>query len=429
MDKRISQLRDFLDSAHSVYHAVAALSWMLEDEGYQLVSEGEQWVLYPGGKYYMSRGGSALIAFRIPEVVPTGFMMSAAHADRPCFKLKENGELSGSYTRLSTEKYGGMLMAPWLDRPLSVAGRVLVETDSGVESRLLDIDRDLMLIPNVAIHMNRKGNEGYSWNPAVDMLPLLGGKETAGRLQTLLEHEAGGKILGHDLSLYVRQKASIWGVDSEYISAAGLDDLECVWGCMQGFLAAREAASIPVLCVFDSEEVGSCSAQGADSGLLESVLDRICKALELDLHRMLSNSMMLSADNAHALHPNHPELSDAGNAPVPGGGVVLKFNANQKYTTDGVSAAIFRKLCARCQVPVQTYYNRADLPGGSTLGNISLAHVSVLSADIGLAQLAMHSCYETASVMDALYLCDAMEIFYSSALEQNGDGSIKILSN
>ena len=373
MDKRISQLRDFLDSAHSVYHAVAALSWMLEDEGYQLVSEGEQWVLYPGGKYYMSRGGSALIAFRIPEVVPTGFMMSAAHADRPCFKLKENGELSGSYTRLSTEKYGGMLMAPWLDRPLSVAGRVLVETDSGVESRLLDIDRDLMLIPNVAIHMNRKVNEGYSWNPAVDMLPLLGGKETAGRLQTLLEHEAGGKILGHDLSLYVRQKASIWGVDSEYISAAGLDDLECVWGCMQGFLAAREAASIPVLCVFDSEEVGSCSAQGADSGLLESVLDRICKALELDLHRMLSNSMMLSADNAHALHPNHPELSDAGNAPVPGGGVVLKFNANQKYTTDGVSAAIFRKLCARCQVPVQTYYNRADLPGGSTLGNISLA--------------------------------------------------------
>ena len=429
MDKRIGQLRDFLDSAHSVYHAVAALSWMLEDEGYQLVPEGEQWILYPGGKYYMSRGGSALIAFRIPEVVPAGFMMSAAHADRPGFKLKENGELSGSYTRLSTEKYGGMLMAPWLDRPLSVAGRVLVETETGIESRLLDIDRDLMLIPNVAIHMNRKVNEGYAWNPAVDMLPLLGGKETAGRLQTLLEHEAGGKILGHDLYLYVRQKASIWGVDSEYISAAGLDDLECVWGCTQGFLAAREAASIPVLCVFDSEEVGSCSAQGADSGLLESVLQRICNALELDLHRMLSNSMLLSADNAHALHPNHPELSDANNAPVPGAGVVLKFNANQKYTTDGVSAALFRKLCARCQVPVQTYYNRADLPGGSTLGNISSSHVSVLSADIGLAQLAMHSCYETASVMDALYLCDAMEAFYSSALEQNGDGSIHILSN
>ena len=429
MDKRIGQLRDFLDSAHSVYHAVAALSWLLEDEGYQFLPEGEQWTLYPGSKYYMTRGGSALVAFRIPEVVPIGFMMSAAHGDRPGFKLKENGELSGSYTRLSTEKYGGMLMAPWLDRPLSVAGRVLVETEDGVESRLLDIDRDLMLIPNVAIHMNRKVNEGYTWNPAVDMLPLLGGKDAAGRLDALLEHEAGGKILGHDLYLYVRQKASVWGIDSEYISAAGLDDLECVWGCTQGFLAAQEARSIPVLCVFDSEEVGSCSAQGAGSGLLETVLERICKALDLDLPAMLSGSMMLSADNAHALHPNHPELSDANNAPVPGKGVVLKFNANLKYTTDGTSAAVFRKLCNQAQVPVQTYYNRSDLPGGSTLGNISLAHVSVLSADIGLAQFAMHSCYETASVLDALYLCDAMEAFYSSALEQTGEGSVRILAN
>ena len=429
MDKRIGELRSFLDSAHSVYHAVAALGWMLEDEGYQLLPEGEPWTLYPGGKYYMVRGGSALIAFRVPGVVPLGFMMSAAHADRPGFKLKENGELTGSFTRLSTEKYGGMLMAPWLDRPLSVAGRVLVETEDGIESRLLDIDRDLMLIPNVAIHMNRKVNEGYAWNPAVDLLPLLGGKDAAGRLQALLEREAGGKILGHDLYLYVRQKASVWGVDSEYISAAGLDDLECVWGCTQGFLAAREVSSVPVLCVFDSEEVGSCSAQGADSGLLQTVLERICKALELDLHTMLSNSMMLSADNAHALHPNHPELSDAGNAPVPGGGVVLKFNGNQKYTTDGASAALVRTVCKRAQVPVQTYYNRADLPGGSTLGNISLSHVSVLSADIGLAQLAMHSCYETASALDALYLCDAMEMFYSSALEQTAEGTIRLLSN
>ena len=428
MDKRIGELRDFLDSAHSVYHAVAALSWLLEDEGYQFLPEGEQWTLYPGGKYYMTRGASALIAFRIPEVVPMGFMMSAAHADRPGFQLKENGELTGSYTRLSTEKYGGMLMAPWLDRPLSVAGRVLVETEDGVESRLLDIDRDLMLIPNVAIHMNRKANEGYAWNPAVDLLPLLGGKDSAGRLQTLLEHEAGGKILGHDLYLYVRQKATVWGIDSEYISAAGLDDLECVWGCSQGFLAADEARSIPVLCVFDSEEVGSCSAQGAGSGLLETVLERICKALELDLSTMLAGSMMLSADNAHALHPNPPELSDANNAPIPGGGVVLKFNGNQKYTTDGASAAVFRKLCAQAQVPVQTYYNRADLPGGSTLGNISLAHVSVLSADIGVAQFAMHSCYETAAVADVLYLCDAMKMFYGSALEQMVDGSIRILA-
>jgi len=286
-----------------------------------------------------------------------------------------------------------------------------------------------MLIPNVAIHMNRKVNEGYAWNPAVDMLPLLGGKDAAGRLQTLLEHEAGGEILGHDLYLYVRQKAAVWGIDSEYISAAGLDDLECVWCCAQGFLASRETQTIPVLCVFDSEEVGSCSGQGADSGLLECVLNRICYALSLDMTAMLSGSFMLSADNAHALHPNHPELSDGANAPVPGGGPVLKFNANLKYTTDGLSAAVFRTLCRRAQVPMQTYYNRADLPGGSTLGSISLSHISVPSADIGLSMLAMHSCYETASVMDALYLCDVMEMYYSSALEPAGDGSMKILSN
>ena len=429
MHRRLEEFKEFLDGAHSAYHAVAALEWNLEDEGYVCLSEGEQWYLQPGGKYYMTRGGSALIAFRIPAQMPRGFMMSAGHADRPSFKLKENGELCAAYTRLSVEKYGGMLMGTWLDRPLSVAGRVLVETDEGIQSRLLDIDRDLLLIPNVAIHMNRKANEGVAWNPAVDMLPLLGGKGAAGKLETVLENEAGGPILGHDLYLYPRQKASVWGVDYEFISASALDDLACVWCCTQGFMEARESTAIPVLCVFDSEEVGSSSNQGADSDLLLSVLNRICTAMELDLQQMLSRSFMLSADNAHAIHPNHPEYADAGNAPVLGEGVVLKFNANQKYTTDGVSAAVFRKVCALAGEKVQSYYNRADLPGGSTLGNISLAHVSVPSADIGLAQLAMHSCYETVAVKDVLSMVRIMAAYYSSALDVSGDGFVKVLSN
>jgi len=429
MDKRIEMLKNFLDSAHSVYHAVEALAWELEDAGFECLSEGSNWELVPGGRYYLTRGGSAVIAFQIPEGSPRGFMMSASHSDRPSFKVKENGELAGTYTRLATEKYGGMLMAPWLDRPLSIAGRVLVETEEGIQSRLVDIDRDLLLIPNVAIHMNRKANDGYTWNPAVDTLPLLGGKDAKGKLASLLEEQAGGKILGHDLYLYVRQEASIWGVDEEYISAAAIDDLECAWCCTQGFLNAQPGDAIPVLCVFDSEEVGSCSVQGAASTLLESTLARICKALDLELEQMLSGSFMISADNAHAVHPNHPEFADAANAPVLGGGIVLKFNANQRYTTDGVSAAIFRKVCAAAQVPVQTYYNRADLPGGSTLGNISLAHVSVPTADIGLAQLAMHSCYETAAVQDAVYLEEAMQAYYSSSLSFSEDGSIKLSSN
>ncbi len=417
---RIDNLRHFLDRAHSVYHAVAALAETLEAEGYTRLLETENWQLVPGGKYYLTRNGSAILAFRVPEDSPKGFLISASHADRPCFKVKENGVLTGTYTRLAVERYGGMLIAPWLDRPLSVAGRVLVETENGVESRLVDVDRDLLLMPNVAIHMNRTVNDGYKWNPATDTIPLLGGKE-ASSFWEKIEKLAGGKILGHDLFLYIRQPATVWGLEEEFLSSAALDDLECVWGCTQGFLRAKSTANIPVLCVFDNEEVGSSSYQGAGSDLLEGTVSRICRALGLEERRQLAQSFLISADNAHALHPNHPELADAANAPILNGGIVLKFNANQRYTTDGVSAAIFRKICAGADVPVQTYCNRADIAGGSTLGNVSLSHVAVPSVDIGLAQLAMHSCMETAGVKDAEYLADAMTAYYGTTLELQGD--------
>jgi len=426
MDDRILSLKNFLDASVSVYHAVEELRKVLDNAGYTRLQENETWNLVPGGKYYMTRSGTAIMAFRVPNGTPKGFMMSASHSDRPCFKVKENGELKGNYTRLAVERYGGMLIAPWLDRPLSIAGRVLVETDNGVEMKLINIDRDLLLMPNVAIHMNRQANEGYKWNPAVDTLPLMGGKDAAGKLEKLLEEAAGGKILGHDMYLYVREKGSIWGLENEYISSAALDDLACAWLCTQGFLKAADTESIPVLCVFDNEEVGSSSLQGADSDLLGLLLKRICGSLNLPLENMLSQSFMLSADNAHAIHPNHPEFADPNNAPVVNKGVVLKFNANQRYTTDGVSAAIFRKLCGKANVPVQTYCNRADLPGGSTLGNISLTHVSVQSADIGLPQLAMHSCYETAGVQDAIWMEEVLTTFYGTSLEvTNGNYVLK----
>ena len=421
MENRIEELKAFLDASHSVYHAAKNLADMLEKEGYTRLYESEKWELSRGGKYYLIRGGTAVLAFRIPESEPAGFMMTASHADRPTFKVKENGELEGKYTRLATEKYGGMLMAPWLDRPLSIAGRVMVETESGVEARLVDIDRDLLLIPNVAIHMNRSANDGFKWNPAVDTLPLLGGKGTKGKLAALLEETAGGKVLGHDLYLYIRQKATVWGVEEEYISSAALDDLECAWCCTRGFLKAGESGAVPVLCVFDSEEVGSSSVQGAASDLLESVLSRICDCFGWNLPQLLASSFMVSADNAHALHPNHPEYADAANAPVMNGGVVVKFNASQRYCTDGVAVAVLRRVCEKAEVPVQTYCNRADVPGGSTLGNISLAHVSVPTADIGLAQLAMHSCYETAGVADVAHLETAMAAFYGISLRAKGE--------
>ena len=421
MHPSIQNLCDFLDASPSVYHAAANVAAMLEAAGYRRLSEGDKWALQKGGKYYFTRGGSAVMAFKVPEGDPQGFLMTASHCDRPTFKVKENPELTGAYTRLAVERYGGMIMSSWLDRPLSIAGRALVETETGIESRLVSIDRDILMIPSVAIHMDRTVNDGKKWNPAVDMLPLLGGKDAAGKLEKLIEETAGGKLLGSDLYLYIRQKAALWGMDEEYISSAALDDLECVWGCTRGFLAAEGSGAISVLCVFDSEEVGSNSVQGAASTILSDTLTRICEALGLDLRQELSRSFLVSADNAHAIHPNHPEYADPKNAPVLGGGVVLKFNASQRYTTDGVSAAIFRKVCGKAEVPVQTFFNRADLMGGSTLGHISLTQVSVPTADIGLPQLAMHSAYETAATADALYLEKAMTAFYSSTLAVDGD--------
>ena len=420
MNDKIQALMDFLDASRSVYHTVAYISDILDREGYVRLPEGDDWTLEDGGKYYITRNMSTVIAFRIPHGEPAGFLLSASHSDRPSFKIKENGELESKYIRLSTEKYGGMLMAPWMDRPLSVAGRVMVETPTGVKMKLVDIDQDLMIIPNVAIHMNRKVNDGYAYNPATDTIPLLGDRDVKGMFGRMIADQAGGRILGHDLFLYLRQKATVWGIEQEFISSQALDDLQCAWGCLQGFLNAEESGSVPMYCVFDSEEVGSRSVSGADSTMLTSTMNRIARYLDANLARMMSQSFLVSADNAHAIHPNHPELADPKNAPVMNGGIVVKFNASQRYTTDAVAAAVFRSVCNRAGVPTQTYYNRPDIPGGSTLGYVSLTHVSVPTADIGLAQLAMHSCYETMGSSDLQQLVTATQALYSHSLRAEG---------
>ena len=428
MDNKVRAFCDFLDASVSAYHATANMKKILDAEGYSQLFEHEIWSLEKGGKYYLIRGGTTLIAFRVPTVEPTGYMMSACHTDRPTFKLKENSELRGVYTRLATEGYGGMIISSWMDRPLSIAGRVMVETKDGVEKRLINIDQDLLMMPNVAIHMNRTVNDGYKWNMAVDTIPMLGGSDDADKFWPLVEKTAGGTILGHDLYLYPRQKASVWGIDGEFISGPALDDLACAWGTLQGFLNARDSGAVPVLCAFDDEEVGSNSPQGAASTILEFTLERICGALGLDIHIMLAQSFLVSADNAHGLHPNHPELADKANAPVLGKGVVLKFNAAQRYTTDGVSASVFRLIASRVGVPLQTYTNRPDIRGGSTLGHISLTHVSVPTADIGLPQLAMHSCYDTAAVADLEHLERIMTEYFSTHLSVRRDGGAAVLA-
>ena len=415
------KLFDYIAASPTAFHAVQHTASRLAQAGYTELSEAADWTLQPGKGYYVCRNGSSLLAFRMPHGDFSGFMMTAAHSDSPCFKIKENAELPGQYTvRLSTEKYGGLICASWMDRPLSVAGRVLVQTDRGMQSRLIDFARPCAIIPNVAIHMNRKVNDGYTYDLAVDMLPLYGGE--AGTFRDAVAELAGcsaDDILATDLYLYNPQPGVEWG---EYISAPRLDDLQCAFASLEAFLTAPEAGNLPVYCLFDNEEVGSRTKQGAESTFLPDTLLRICAACGAELTRKLPGSFMISCDNGHAMHSNHPEYADKNHAIHMNQGIAIKFNANQHYTSDGVSAGLFRLLCRQADVPVQYYCNRADMAGGSTLGNIANTKISVNTVDIGLPQLAMHSSFETAGSRDTACLVRALTRFFSVCLQPGTDG-------
>ncbi len=417
----INGLFEFIKSSPSAYHAVNTVKTMLDREGYTELYECDRWKLAVDGKYYVIRNGTSIIAFRTARDA-RGFMITASHADSPSFRVKTTPESRGAYTRLEVEKYGGMIYYTWLDRPLSVAGRVLVRTGDGIESRLVDIDEDLLTIPSLAIHMNRGVNEGAKFNPAKDLLPLYSmGDEGGSFIDSVAGHIGvnGSDILSHDLFLYNRDEGKRIGKRGEFILCPRLDDLGCVYSSSVAFLKAGGSSSVPILAIFDNEEVGSETKQGAASTFLHDVLLRITGS-EAGLAVALENSFMVSADNAHAKHPAYPEMSDPDNAPLLNGGVVIKYNASQRYATDGLSDSIFRTVCKRAGVKVQNYYNRADLPGGSTLGSISNTRVSVPTVDIGLPQLAMHSANETAGAYDIESMVRALTEFYSSSMLKKG---------
>ena len=436
------ELFSFIEQSPSCFHVVENMKKELERAGYEQLLESSDWKITYGGKYYVVRNGSSLIALRIPKKgtanaqLPTGFQIMASHSDAPTFKIKEHPEMEveGHYVKLNVEKYGGMLCAPWFDRPLSVAGRLLVKKDGVIRPILVNVNRDLVMIPNLAIHMNREANDGLKYNAQKDMLPLYGAETAKGTFFRQIAETAGVKeeeIIGHDLFLYNRMTGSIWGADGEFISCAKLDDLQCAFSSLKAFLTAKDSASIPVHCVFDHEEVGSGTRQGAASTFLQDTLLRICDSLGISAsvyRRMLASSFMLSADNAHGVHPNYPEKACPTNRPYLNGGIVIKFSANQKYTTDGVAAAIFKEICDLAHVPYQVYLNRSDVAGGSTLGNISTTQVALKTVDIGLAQLAMHSPYETAGVLDTQYMIQAARKFFESTVSEEKDGSFCVLA-
>ena len=423
MNNSVSQeLLKFLQKSPTAFHAVAQMKDELLKARFTELKENERWKIERGGHYFVTRNDSSLIAFTIPENGIDKMHILTSHSDSPTFKIKENPEIEVEkhYVKLNVEKYGGMLCAPWFDRPLSVAGRVIIKdkTNGQFTSKLVNIDRDLVMIPNLAIHMNREINSGYNYNAQKDLLPLYGCGSPKGTFMEQIAEAAGvekDEILGHDLFLYNRQEGSIWGASEEFISSGRLDDLQCAFASLQGFLSGEKKECMAVHCVLDNEEVGSGTKQGAASTFLFDTLIRVHEALGYDgedyrVH--LADSFMISADNAHAVHPNYGEFADPTNRPAMNEGIVIKYNANQRYTTDTVSAAVFQGICQRADVPVQRYSNRADLPGGSTLGNISTAHFSVPTVDIGLPQLAMHSAVETAGMMDTEYAVRALKEFW-----------------
>ena len=429
---RTNQLCDFLNASPTAFHAVENASSILTQKGFIQLQEGEEWKLETGKDYFVTRNQSSIIAFRIPDQTPAGFMITATHTDSPTFKLKNDFESSAfnQYIRLNVEPYGGTIFSSWLDRPLSLAGRVILCKDGEFISKTVKIDRDLLLIPNVAIHFNRTINSGYAYNPAIDLLPLFSqnGEEKT-TLKTILAQELScdeKDILGMDLYLYNRTKGSVWGAHNEFFSSPRIDNLMCMYGTLCGMLEAQNTSTIGVFYAADNEETGSSTKQGAGSVFLSDVLSRICETIGGDKRRLLASSMMVSADNGHAKHPNHPELSDAQNAPKINGGVVIKSNASQKYTSDGISTALFAEICRRAQVPTQYFANRSDLPGGSTLGSISNTKVPLITVDIGMAQLAMHSSYETAGCADVDHLVRAIKEFYQSSISTVSDGCYRL---
>ena len=416
------QMITFIEKSPTAFHAVKTIEEELVNNGFKELKEKDTWNLVCGGKYYLTRNQSGILAFVVPETVDAlSFRMVASHSDSPSFKIKPRCvmEQEGHYVKLNVEGYGGMIMNTWMDRPLSVAGRVVVKTDTGLESRLVNVDKDLCMIPNMSIHQNRNANSDMKYNPQVDMLPVVGFGKDEGKFMNEIASCANCKvedILSSDLYLYNRQKGCIWG-EGNYVSIGHLDDLQCAYTSLVSFIDAKCENHVNVYCCFDNEEVGSGTRQGAHSNFLSDTLYRICKSFNKELEAALAGSILVSADNAHSVHPNHPELADPTNRVHMNEGIVIKYNASQSYTTDALSSAIFMECCKQAEVPYQTFTNRSDTRGGATLGMISITHVSVPTVDIGAAQWAMHSSYETAGCKDTEYLVKALKVFYELDFE------------
>ena len=426
MKNSVKNLIEFIDHSPSSFHVIENARKQFLEHGFTQLNEKEYWNLEEGKSYFVIRNGSSILAFHLPRKDFKGFHIVASHSDSPTYRIKEQPQMDVEkhYTKLNTERYGGMIPETWFDRPLSIAGRIIIEENGQIKDQLVNIDRDLLIIPNLAIHMTRSSSDSKQLNPQKDMLPLCGGNLTKDGFEEMIAKEANvdkEDILSYDLFLYNRMKGTILGINEEFVASPKLDDLECAFSSMEAMVNAEYSKDYVTMCaIFDNEEVGSGTKQGAGSTFLPEVLKRISSLTgktEEEYYMAVADSFMLSADNGHAVHPNYQDKTDPTNRCYMNEGIVLKYNASQKYTTDGNSAALVKYLCKKEGIKYQTFFNRSDMPGGSTLGNISTGQVSMKSADIGLPQLSMHSTYETAGCKDFDDMITLMRSFYEIGKE------------
>lgn len=421
-------LIDFIHASPSAFHAAKNVEEALVDEGFKRINPEDKWDFKKEGKYYTSKNNSAIIAFVIGkgEIEEEGFKLIGAHTDAPTFRIKADPEMTveGKYLKLNTEVYGGPILNTWFDRPLSIAGRINLKTKNLLKPKelLIDMEKPITIIPNLAIHMNRKVNEGIKLNPQINTLPLLSNIsdefEKDNFLVKLIAKKMGIKvedILDFELFLYEVEKGSLVGLNEEFISVGKLDDLAMVHAGLHGLIDSKVANATNVLVCFDNEEVGSGTKQGAASPMLRSVLERIVLAMSKDkedYYRALSNSFLISADQAHGLHPNYTEKQDPTSRPVVNGGPAIKTAANQAYTTDSFSSSVYEGICKSIGIPVQKFVNRSDERGGSTIGPISSSQLDISSVDIGNPILGMHSIRELGGVLDHYYTYKSFKEFY-----------------
>ena len=419
-------LLDLFNNSYNEYFAISNIKKLLDENGFICLLENEKYEISLGKSYYILRDGSSIIAFKVPEKLDElYFKIVASHSDSPVLKIKENPTvIENGYNKLKVEKYGGMIVSSWLDKPLGIAGRVCYKNGNAITTKLVNFPTNL-IIPNVAIHQNRDINNGFIYNPQIDLLPILGlGNNDL--FKELLDSTKNKEeeILSYDLNLYNKEKAVLGGINNEFIYSPKEDNLVSAYISILSLISSISYDGISLGVVFNNEEVGSSSLNGADSDFLATNLKRIGKSLGFsndELSRALVKSYLVSLDNAHAIHPNHPEMSDNKNNCLINEGVVIKHNSNMLYTSEAISTAIIKLIASKENISLQTFFNRADARGGSTLGNISLTHVSIRSVDLGIPQLAMHSNYEVMGSKDTINAYKLLKALFNSKIKIEGE--------